>query len=98
MRRGRMSASRQIVYNAVAQGYEVIGIRKGWEGLMYLDPQEPATQAENAMILTKARVRDIDRFAGSFLHSSRVEPAHVRRAVRAGFSASRGRRQRGCSI
>ena len=76
---GQNVCLKAVVYNAVAQGYEVIGIRKGWEGLMYLDPQNPGTQAENAMILTKARVRDIDRAAGSFLHSSRVEPARVSR-------------------
>ena len=77
---GQNVCLKAVVYNAIAQGYEVVGIRKGWEGLMYLDPQNPSTQAENAMILTKPRVRDIDRVAGSFLHSSRVEPARVSRA------------------
>jgi 6-phosphofructokinase len=76
---GQNVCLKAVVYNAVAQGYEVIGIRKGWEGLMYLDLQDSSTQAENAMILTKARVRDIDRVAGSFLHSSRVEPGRVSR-------------------
>jgi 6-phosphofructokinase 1 len=74
---GQNVCLKAIVYNAVAQGFEVVGIRKGWEGLMYLNPDDPTTRAENAMSLTKARVRDIDRAAGSFLHSSRVEPAHV---------------------
>ena len=63
-----------IAYNAIDRGYEVVGIRKGWEGLLHYDPEEPVTHADNAMLITRARVRDIDRLAGSFLHSSRVDP------------------------
>ncbi len=63
-----------IVYNAIDRGFEVVGIRKGWEGLIYYDPEEPVTHADNAMIMTKPRIRDIDRSAGSFLHSSRLDP------------------------
>jgi 6-phosphofructokinase 1 len=63
-----------IVYNAIDRGYEVVGIRKGWEGLISYDPEQPATHAENAMLMTKSRVYNIDRFAGSFLHSSRIKP------------------------
>ena len=66
-----------IINDATDQGYEVVGIRKGWEGLLRFDPTNPATHAENAMILTKTRVRDIDRVSGSFLHSSRVDPGYV---------------------
>ncbi len=63
-----------IAYNAIDRGYEVVGIRKGWEGLIRYDPEEPVTHTDNAMIISKARVRDIDRSAGSFLHSSRLNP------------------------
>ncbi len=66
-----------IVYNAVDQGFEVVGIRKGWEGLMYYQPENTTTHADNVMIMTKSRVRDIDRMGGSFLHSSRLHPGHV---------------------
>lgn len=66
-----------IVYNAIDRGYEVIGIRKGWEGLVRFDPDSPSTHAENAMVLSKTRVRDIDRVSGSFLHSSRIDPGYV---------------------
>jgi 6-phosphofructokinase len=67
-----------VVYNAIDQGYEVIGIRKGWEGLLNYNPDNPETHAANAMIMTKSRIRDIDRTAGSFLHSSRLDPEKVR--------------------
>jgi ATP-dependent phosphofructokinase / diphosphate-dependent phosphofructokinase len=66
-----------IVFNAIDHGYEVVGIRKGWEGLLRFDPRNSSTHADNAMVLTKARVRDIDRMSGSYLHSSRVDPSHV---------------------
>ncbi len=67
-----------VVYNAIDQGYEVIGIRKGWEGLLRYHPEKPVTHADNVMIVTKSRIRDIDRTAGSFLHSSRLDPGRVR--------------------
>jgi len=66
-----------VVYNAIDRGYEVIGIRKGWEGLLYYNPENPDTHATNVMIMTKSRIRDIDRTAGSFLHSSRLDPHQV---------------------
>ena len=66
-----------IVYNAIDRNYEVVGIRKGWEGLIHYDPEDPVTHADNAMIMTKPRVRDIDRAAGSFLHASRINPAEL---------------------
>jgi len=66
-----------VVYNAIDRGYEVIGIRKGWEGLLYYNPENPDTHAANTMIMTKARIRDIDRTSGSFLHSSRLDPHQV---------------------
>ncbi len=66
-----------ITFNASDQGYEVVGIRKGWEGLVRFDPDNPVTHADNGMILSKSRVRDIDRAPGSFLHSSRIDPGHI---------------------
>ena len=66
-----------MVYSAIDRGYEVIGIRKGWEGLLHYDPDNPDTHAANAMIMTKTRIRDIDRTSGSFLHSSRLDPHEV---------------------
>jgi 6-phosphofructokinase len=66
-----------VVYNAIDRGYEVIGIRKGWEGLLHYDPENPETHAAHVMIMTKSRIRDIDRTVGSFLHSSRLDPHQV---------------------
>ena len=74
---GQYVCLKSLVYGALDQGYEVIGIRKGWEGLLHFNPDDPSTHGENTMPLTKLRVRDIDRMAGAFLHSSRVDPSAV---------------------
>jgi ATP-dependent phosphofructokinase / diphosphate-dependent phosphofructokinase len=74
---GQNMCLKSLVYGALDQGYEVIGIRKGWEGLLHYDPTDPSTHGENIMPLTKLRVRDIDRMAGAFLHSSRIDPRMV---------------------
>jgi ATP-dependent phosphofructokinase / diphosphate-dependent phosphofructokinase len=66
-----------IAYNAIDRGYEVIGLRKGWEGLLNIDPRDSTTHSANAMVLSKTRIRDIDRMAGSFLHSSRTNPDEI---------------------
>jgi len=74
---GQNVCLKSLVYGALDQGYEVIGIRKGWEGLLQYNPDDSSTHGENTMPLTKLRVRDIDRMAGAFLHSSRVDPSAV---------------------
>jgi 6-phosphofructokinase 1 len=71
---GQNFCLKTITHNAIDRGYEVVGIRKGWEGLIRYNPEEPMTHPDNAMIITKARVHNIDRSAGSFLHSSRLKP------------------------
>ena len=67
-----------IVYRAVDEGYEVVGIRKGWEGLLYCNPEDPQSLAEYILPLDKQRVRTIDRTGGTFLHTSRTNPGKVR--------------------
>ena len=74
---GQNVCLKSLVYSATDEGYDVIGIRKGWEGLLQYNPDDPLTHGENVMPLTKMRVRDIDRMPGSFLHSSRLNPGAV---------------------
>ena len=66
-----------IVYRAVDEGYEVLGIRRGWAGLLYYNPDDPTSHGECIMPLDKARVRTIDRTGGTFLHTSRTNPSRV---------------------
>jgi len=67
-----------IVYRAIDEGCEVIGIRKGWAGLLYYNPDDPETHKRNVIPLTKPDVRTVDRTGGTFLHTSRINPGNVR--------------------
>jgi 6-phosphofructokinase len=67
-----------LVYRAIDEGHEPIGIRRGWRGLLYYNPDDPATHEECIMPLTKLMVRTIDRTGGTFLHTARVNPSRVR--------------------
>jgi 6-phosphofructokinase 1 len=68
---------KSLVYNLIDSGYEPIGVRKGWEGLIQYNPHDPSTYSDSFIELTKNMVRPIDRTPGSFLHSSRIEPRKV---------------------
>lgn len=67
-----------LVNRAVDEGYEVVGIRKGWGGLLYCNPDDTASVAQYTIPLDKQRVRTIDRTGGTFLHTSRTNPGKVR--------------------
>jgi len=70
---------KSLVYRIVDLGFEPIGVRKGWEGLIQYNPNVPSSYSEAFIELTKNMVRPIDRTPGSFLHSSRFEPRRVPR-------------------
>lgn len=65
---------KSLVYRVIDEGFEPIGVRKGWEGLVNYNYQDPTTYGDHFIELTKNLVRSIDRTAGSFLHSSRINP------------------------
>jgi 6-phosphofructokinase len=64
---------KSLVYRAIDLGFEPIGVRMGWEGLISYNPNNPSTYSESFIELTKNMVRPIDRTPGSFLHSSRLD-------------------------
>jgi 6-phosphofructokinase 1 len=66
---------KSLIYRVIDEGFEPIGIRKGWEGLIKYNYHDPTTYPENFIELTKNMVRAIDRTPGSFLHSSRLNPS-----------------------
>ncbi|TET52150.1 MAG: hypothetical protein E3J64_05675 [Anaerolineales bacterium] len=68
---------KQVVYRAAEDGHEVIGIRRGWQGLLAYNPDDPATHDECIKPLTKIMVRTIDRTGGTFLHTSRTKPSRT---------------------
>jgi 6-phosphofructokinase len=67
-----------IANRAIDEGYEVIGIRKGWGGLLNYNPDDPDSEAHYLMPLDRQRVRTVDRTGGTFLHTSRTNPSKVR--------------------
>ena len=72
---------KSLVYRTCDLGFEPIGVRKGWEGLINYDPDNPSTYSDHFIELTKNMVRPIDRTPGSFLHSSRMDPRHTPRSL-----------------
>ena len=67
-----------VVYRVIDDGHEVVGIRRGWGGLLECKPDDPESVAVNVMPLTKSDVRTVDRSGGTFLHTSRTNPAKVK--------------------
>ena len=75
---GLNPAMKEVVLNALELGYEVLGIRRGWAGLLWYDLDEPSTHDYYIKPLQKNDVRRIDRTGGTFLHTSRTNPQRVR--------------------
>jgi len=68
-----------VVRRAEENGWELLGIRRGWGGLLNYNPEaDPQTQREWIEPLTYQGVRTIDRYGGTHLHSSRTNPGKVR--------------------
>src|SRR5512145_1271138 len=61
-----------------AAGHEVLGIRRGWAGLLLIDPDDQGGSRELVERLDPASVRTIDRTGGTMLHTSRTNPASVK--------------------
>jgi 6-phosphofructokinase 1 len=67
-----------VVERAAEKGHQVVGIRRGWGGLLLADPDDPATLAEYSIALDPMNTRTIDRSGGTILHSSRTHPGKVK--------------------
>lgn len=61
-----------------SEGHHVLGIRRGWAGILKTNPDDPPSAAANTIALDPGMVRTIDRTGGTFLHTSRTNPARVR--------------------
>jgi 6-phosphofructokinase 1 len=66
-----------VVNRAVDEGHEIVGIRRGWGGILWYNPEDPDTH-DFVIPLDKQRVRTVDRTGGTFLHTSRTHPGRVR--------------------
>jgi len=74
---GLNPAIRAVTVRAIREGYQVIGIRRGWAGAIELIRDKKADNSNNYRILTEEIVNKAGRTGGTFLHSSRTRPSHV---------------------
>lgn len=75
---GLNSVIKSAVYRATEMGYEIIGIRKGWEGLTHADPAKEI-DPDYCLRLDRQNTRTIDRRGGTFLHTSRTNPSKMKK-------------------
>lgn len=76
---GLNSVIKSAVYRASEMGRQVIGIRKGWEGLTHMNPAKDLDPAY-LLLLTRDNTRTIDRSGGTILHTSRTNPLRVKKS------------------
>jgi 6-phosphofructokinase 1 len=67
-----------VVTRVADDDHEVVGIRRGWGGLLETNPDDRDSVAANTMALTPNAVRTIDRTGGTILHTSRTNPGRVK--------------------
>src|SRR5215216_2117374 len=66
-----------VVYRAIDEGYKVLGIRRGWGGLLRFNSDDPESFDKHFVHMDKNYVRTIDRTGGTILHTSRTNPSRV---------------------
>lgn len=77
---GLNPAIRAVTIRALREGYKVIGLRRGWAGVMEIVRDESYDNSNNYQILTEDIVNKAGRTGGTFLHSSRTRPSHVKKS------------------
>ncbi|MBW7887843.1 MAG: 6-phosphofructokinase [Bacteroidetes bacterium] len=69
---------KEVVYRAIDEGAEVVGIRRGWGGLLQLNWDDKNSHENCYLHLNKKNTRTVDRSGGTFLHTSRTNPGKVK--------------------
>ena len=82
---GLNSAVAGLVEEATTRGWEVLGIRRGWRGLLNFNRDDESDRVEWIVPLSRSEVRQVSRHGGTFLHTSRTNPANVQKANIPGF-------------
>lgn len=75
---GLNSVIKGVVYRGTENDCEVIGIRRGWEGLTHVNLEDPASTEHYIRPLSRENTRTIDRFGGTILHSTRTNPSKMK--------------------
>ena len=74
---GLNPAIRAVTVRAIREGYRVLGIRRGWAGLVDLVRDKEADNTPHVIELSEEIVNKIGRTGGTFLHTSRTRPSHL---------------------
>ncbi len=74
---GLNPAIRAVTFRALREGYDVIGIRRGWGGLIDMLRDPKADNSNNFQILSEEIVNRAGRTGGTFLHTSRTRPSRI---------------------
>lgn len=74
---GLNPAIRAITLRALKEGYRVLGIRRGWAGIVDVVPEDVEGQEEHIIELDAITVNKIGRSGGTFLHTSRTKPSRL---------------------
>jgi 6-phosphofructokinase len=77
---GLNPAIRAVTIRAIREGYEVIGLKRGWAGAVDIIRDKNADNSNNYQVLTEEIVNKSGRTGGTFLHTSRTHPGHASRA------------------
>ena len=78
---GLNSVIKTVVYRASDIGCEVVGIRRGWEGLTHVDLNDPASRERYILPLDRENTRTVDRTGGTFLHFAHQSPKNEETAA-----------------
>src|SRR6266849_7326594 len=71
---GLNPAIRAVTLRAIREGYQIIGIRHGWAGLVDMVREKDYDNSDNFLLLNEEIVDRAGRTGGTFLHSSRTNP------------------------
>jgi 6-phosphofructokinase 1 len=75
---GLNASIKAAVHRAIDDGHEIVGIRRGWGGLLNLNRDDKPSMEQYILPLNKSIVRTVDRTGGTFLHTSRTNPSKVK--------------------
>jgi 6-phosphofructokinase len=76
---GLNAVIKTVTYRSCEIGYDVTGIRRGWEGLTHLNLDDPSSESRYVLPLNRENTRSIDRTGGTMLHSSRTNPLKMKK-------------------
>lgn len=76
---GLNSVIKEVTYRGTENNCEVVGIRRGWEGLTHVNLDDRESEKRYILTLDRQNTRTVDRTGGTFLHTSRTNPTKMKR-------------------